>query len=127
MPNEPTAWELDRRFDRLDKTLEAGFRHIGARLDKMVTVDVFTVSQRSTEQRLASFESAVTAVESRCKDNRMYLQNEIDQVENRIDHVEDARAADRRMMVKAMVGAGATIAGTVLAFILSIIPGGISP
>lgn len=96
--SEPTAWELDRRFGRLEQSIEAGFRRMDERLDRMVTVDVFTLSQRGNEQRIAGIESDVAADRERCAKNREAL-------EQRIQSVEEVRRSDRRATVQAAVAA----------------------
>lgn len=78
---EPTNWELDRRFGRLETSLESGFRRMDERLDKMVTTDVFAINQQSTEARLTALAAEDKALEQK------------------VDRIEERRATDRRLMI----------------------------
>lgn len=99
---EPTNWELDRRFGRLEQSIEKGFSRIDARLDKVVTTEVFTIAQQHTENRMSQLGKEVAHVEQRCDDQSNRLQDEI-------GRVEEARAQDRRNIIRVAAGAGVSI------------------
>lgn len=71
--HEPTPWELDRRFDRLESTIESGFRRIDERLNQMVTADIFTLSQRANDERIADLKRELDELERNRKDDRRFV------------------------------------------------------
>lgn len=85
--NEPTTGELARRFDRLDSNIESGFRRIDERLDRMVSTDVFTMSQAAFTTRLDALTSKDAALEQK------------------LERVEEVRRTDRRALFTSAISA----------------------
>lgn len=59
MTTEPSAWELKRALEALDRGMRDGFAQANARLDKLVSQDAFQAEQRRVEDRLAALAVAV--------------------------------------------------------------------
>jgi hypothetical protein len=112
--DEPSTRELDRRFDRLERSITAGFDKIDARLDRMVSSEMFSMFQQNNEQRLTAVEKDATEVDGRCLARRDQLQSEIDQVER-------SRAEDRRMVIKSTVAFAATILAALISAVISVV------
>lgn len=112
--NEPTTGELARRFDRLDNSIESGFRRLDERLDKMVTTDVFTISQQSNETRIAQLGSAMAALEQKGADAHRQRQNEINEVRA-------SRDKDRRAAMTALGGAGVSLVVGVVGWLVDLL------
>lgn len=117
MTDEPTTRELDRMLGQLRAHIDRGFDKIDARLDRMITAETFAAHQRSAEQRMAAIEAGLSAAETRWGASRDHLQAEIDQVEQ-------GRATDRRMMIKATIAAAATLLAAVITIVAQLLTGG---
>lgn len=52
MADEPGGWELQRAVEKMGQDLTSGLAQINARLDKLVTTDVFAGEQRRVDDRL---------------------------------------------------------------------------
>lgn len=100
MPDEPTAGELARIGDRLRADMRDGFNSINARLDKLPSSELVTQLVANLEHRVREAESKVARVE---KD----AENKITRLEDDIKDERKARAADRRLVI------GAVLAGVV--------------
>lgn len=50
-PQEPGAWELQRRLDQIDSNQKAGFDRLDKRLDRLVTNDAFHAEQRRVDEK----------------------------------------------------------------------------
>jgi len=60
MPDEqPTNGELGRLIGSLQNRLDSRFGELNARLDKMVSLDVYTIQTTHMEQRLAGLQTAL--------------------------------------------------------------------
>lgn len=57
MADEPTNGELSRLIGLLDTRFQNGLGDINARLDKVVSLDVYTIQTSYLEQRLAALHS----------------------------------------------------------------------
>ncbi|MEU1015372.1 hypothetical protein [Streptomyces sp. NPDC005898] len=54
---EPTLWELHRAVSQLREDLRGDLARLAARLDHVVTEDVYRADQRGVEQRIARLET----------------------------------------------------------------------
>lgn len=71
MPEEPSNGELGRLIGSLQNRLDSRFGELNARLDKVVSLDVYTIQSTYVDQRLAQ------------------LQGDIQRVSDRYDQLED--------------------------------------
>lgn len=62
MPEEPSNGELGRLIAGLQSRLDSRFSELNSRLDKMVSVDVYTIQTTHIDQRLAHLQSDVQQV-----------------------------------------------------------------
>lgn len=90
---EPTPGELDRRLDRIDRNIEAGFAKIENKLTRMVTTKMFELAQANTQRQLDGLNDAQAAAERRWVESRDTLRDEIGQVEQQ--RADDRRASQR--------------------------------
>jgi hypothetical protein len=72
MADEPSNGELGRQIGSLQSLLDARFGELNSRLDKVVSLDVYTIQTTHVEQRLA------------------HLQADLQQVRTERDQLEDA-------------------------------------
>ncbi|MEV4741561.1 hypothetical protein [Streptomyces sp. NPDC049555] len=56
---EPTLWELHRAVSQLREDLRGDIAQLAARLDQVVTEDVYRADQRAVEQRISQVESGL--------------------------------------------------------------------
>lgn len=110
----PTNSELDRRFDRLENSINAGFARIDQQISSLVTHDMFALYQRSIEQRVATGEEYMGRL------NEQHVAD-IQSVRGEVDRVNQARGDDRRNLVKivatvavGLLGVMATLAAVIL-------------
>ncbi len=93
---EPTLWELHRAVSQLREDLRGDLAHLAARLDQVVTHDVYQADQRATLQRIDQLETSLTT-----------LRTEHEQYTERVDRQrrEDAAhaAATRRLVISAFI------------------------
>ncbi|WP_424216985.1 hypothetical protein ACN20G_33365 (plasmid) [Streptomyces sp. BI20] len=93
---EPTLWELHRAVQQLREDLRGDLAHLAARLDHVVTQDVYRADQRAVEQRIGQVEAGLAA-----------LRGEHDQAQDRGEALrrEDVTqaAATRRLVISAFV------------------------
>ncbi|MGG2460540.1 hypothetical protein ACO0M4_12075 [Streptomyces sp. RGM 3693] len=93
---EPTLWELHRAVSQLREDLRGDLAQLAARLDQVVTQDVYRADQRATEQRIGQLESSVAD-----------LRGEQEQAAGRWEQQrrEDQRQADamRRLVLSSFV------------------------
>ncbi|WP_399932140.1 hypothetical protein [Streptomyces kanamyceticus] len=59
---EPTLWELHRAVSQLREDLRGDLARLAARLDHVVTEDVYRADQRGVEQRITHLESGLGAL-----------------------------------------------------------------
>lgn len=64
MAEEPTNGELGRQIGTLHTLLDARFAELNSRLDKVVSLDVYTIQNNHVEQRLAFLGAEI----QRCSD-----------------------------------------------------------
>ncbi|MEV7684451.1 hypothetical protein [Streptomyces bungoensis] len=57
MTDEPSNGELGRLIGALRSTLDSRFSELNSRLDKMVSLDVYTIQNTHVEQRLAQLQT----------------------------------------------------------------------
>ncbi|WP_369387238.1 hypothetical protein AB5J72_06150 [Streptomyces sp. CG1] len=93
---EPTLWELHRAVSQLREDLRGDLAQLAARLDQVVTQDVYRADQRAVDQRISQIESGLAA-----------LRGEHDQSIERAEQLrrEDQAqaAATRRLVISAFV------------------------
>jgi hypothetical protein len=94
--SEPTLWELHRAVSQLREDLRGELAQLAARLDQVVTQDVYRADQRATEQRIGQVEAALAG-----------LRGEHDQITERADQQrreDQAQAtATRRLVISSFV------------------------
>ncbi|MGW0731712.1 hypothetical protein [Streptomyces sp. NPDC002851] len=59
---EPTLWELHRAVSQLREDLRGDLAQLAARLDQVVTVDVYRADRRAVEQRISQIESGLSGL-----------------------------------------------------------------
>ncbi|MGP4095487.1 hypothetical protein [Nonomuraea sp. KM90] len=85
--DEPTLGEVVRSLARIERDLGTRFDGITARLDRVITVELYEAHQKAVEQRFVAVESEATDLkEQRLRDD-------------------EKRTADRRMVVGALITA----------------------
>lgn len=84
MADEPTPWELHRTVEALRRTVEAGFNSMNARLDKVVTENLFQAYQQAVRREFDDHAAEIAALKAE-------RDAEIKQ-----------RAADRKLIVTAV-------------------------
>lgn len=62
MADEPTNGELGRQIGTLHTLLDARFSELNSRLDKVVSVDVYTIQTTHVDQRLAQLQADLQQV-----------------------------------------------------------------
>lgn len=62
MPDEPTNGELGRQIGTLHTLLDARLGELNARLDKFVSLDVYTIQTTHVDARLAQLQADVQQV-----------------------------------------------------------------
>lgn len=75
MADEPTNGELSRLIGQLDTRFHSRLSELHARLDKVVSLDVYTIQTTHMEQRLASLQADI----QRCKDANKTLEDQFEQ------------------------------------------------
>ncbi|MFE4869561.1 hypothetical protein [Streptomyces sp. NPDC056682] len=94
--SEPTLWELHRAVSQLREDLRGDLAQLAARLDQVVTQDVYRADQRATEQRMGQVEAGLAG-----------LRGEHDQIAERAEQQrrEDQAqaAATRRLVISSFV------------------------
>lgn len=75
MADEPTLGELGRLIGQLDQRFHSRFSELNARLDKVVSMDVYTIQTTHIEQRLAGLQSE----HQRCSDAISKLEDDFEQ------------------------------------------------
>lgn len=75
MPDEqPSNGELGRLIGALQSRLDSRFSELNARLDKVVSLDVYTIQTTYMEQRLAQLQADI----QRCADHYEQLENDFE-------------------------------------------------
>lgn len=75
MPDEqPTNGELGRLIGALQTRLDGRFSELNSRLDKMVSLDVYTIQTTHMEQRLANLQTEL----QRCVDANAKLEDDFE-------------------------------------------------
>lgn len=87
MPDEPTLGEVVRTLARIERDLGTRLDGITAQLNRVITIELYEAHQAAATQRFESVEGDVKEL----KDQR------------RLD--DDRRAADRRMVIGAVISA----------------------
>ena len=62
MPEDPSNGELGRLIGALQNRLDSRFGELNARLDKVVSLDVYTIQATHVDQRLSELQSAIAAI-----------------------------------------------------------------
>jgi hypothetical protein len=73
--DQPSNGELGRLIAGLESRLDTRFAELNSRLDKVVTLDVYTIQITHFEQRLAQLQSDV----QRCTDANAKLEDDFEQ------------------------------------------------
>ncbi|EST27387.1 hypothetical protein ACWDBP_44380 [Streptomyces sp. NPDC001233] len=88
---EPTLWELHRAVSQLREDLRGDLARLAARLDHVVTEDVYRADQRAFDQRISQIEAGLAG-----------LRDEHDQATERAEQQrreDQAQAAATRRLV----------------------------
>ncbi|GGX99734.1 hypothetical protein [Streptomyces fructofermentans] len=75
MAEEPSNGELGRLIGGLEARLDSRFGELNSRLDKVVSLDVYTIQSTYVEQRLAQLQSDI----QRCSDTTAQLEDALEQ------------------------------------------------
>jgi hypothetical protein len=75
VPDEPSNGELGRLIGALRSTLDSRFGELNARLDKVVSLDVYTIQTTYVDQRLSQLQTDV----QRLRDEREQLEHDFEQ------------------------------------------------
>lgn len=75
MPEEPSNGELGRLIGALQNRLDSRFGELNSRLDKVVSLDVYTIQTTYVEQRLSQLQSDL----QRCVDRYEQLEDAFEQ------------------------------------------------
>jgi hypothetical protein len=75
MPDEPSNGELGRLIGALQARLDSRFSELNSRLDKVVSLDVYTIQTTYVDQRLAQLQTEV----QRLRDEREQLEHDFEQ------------------------------------------------
>ncbi|MEU4999362.1 hypothetical protein [Streptomyces sp. NPDC021622] len=59
---EPTLWELHRAVSQLREDLRGDLAQLAARLDQVVTEDVYRADQRAVDQRISQIEAGLAGL-----------------------------------------------------------------
>jgi hypothetical protein len=71
---QPTNGELGRLIGSLQNRLDSRFGELNARLDKMVSLDVYTIQTTHMEQRLATLQTSL----QQCSDANAKLEDDFE-------------------------------------------------
>ncbi|MEU7158502.1 hypothetical protein [Streptomyces chrestomyceticus] len=93
---EPTLWELHRAVSQLREDLRGDLAQLAARLDHVVTEDVYRADQRVVEQRIGQVEAGLTALRS---EHEQVVERGVQQ--RREDQAQ--AAATRRLVISSFV------------------------
>ncbi|GHA01630.1 hypothetical protein GCM10010389_46270 [Streptomyces echinoruber] len=74
MADEPSNGELGRLIGQLRATMDSRFAELNSRLDKVVSLDVYTIQTTYVEQRLAQLQAEI----QRCVDNNAKLEDDFE-------------------------------------------------
>ncbi|MFE9812396.1 hypothetical protein [Streptomyces sp. NPDC005548] len=96
MADEPTNGELARRLDAGFDDLKEDMRTLAGRLDTKVDANLLALQQQAQDDRAAAVTARVTAIEEARERETQIKQQEQREMENR-------RAADKRLMLTALV------------------------
>ncbi|WP_262059653.1 hypothetical protein [Streptomyces sp. STR69] len=75
MAEEPSNGELGRQIGALQATLSSRFSELNQRLDRMVSLDVYTVQTTYVDQRLAQLQADI----QRCASENAKLEDDFEQ------------------------------------------------
>lgn len=89
MADEPSNGELGRLIAGLEARIGTSFAELNSRLDKVVTLDVYTIQVTHFEQRLAQLQSDL----QRCADANAKLEDDFEQYQRA---ERDRREAERQ-------------------------------
>lgn len=109
----PTNSELDRRFNRLENSIDTWAARIDQHIAKMVTVDVFAMFREAMEQRVAAAEERQNTLGSKHDRDIADVRNDLERSEQQRD---EQRDADRRNTNKIV----ATVAIGILSVVVAL-------
>lgn len=84
MPDEPTPWELHRSMQDLRRSVESGFASLNARLDRVVSNELFQAYQQTVQRQFDDHEREIAS---------MRAERETEKTQ---------RASDRKLIVTAV-------------------------
>lgn len=64
MPDEPTPWELHRSMEGLRRSVEGGFNALNARLDRVVSGDLFQAYQQAVQRQFDDHERDIAGIKA---------------------------------------------------------------
>ena len=89
MADELSNGELGRQIGALQQLISTRFAELNSRLDKVVSLDVYTIQSTHVDQRLAQLQSDI----QQCRDSGDQLEHEFEQYQIR---ERDRREAERQ-------------------------------
>lgn len=81
MPDAPTPWELQRTLAAIREDMREGFKGLNQRLDRNVSVELFSAFQEAVQAKFADTEKDIAAIQAareaetkqRASDRRLIL------------------------------------------------------
>lgn len=93
---EPTLWELHRAVSQLREDLRGDLAQLAARLDQVVTQDVYRADQRALNQRISQLEAGLSGL-------RGEHDQGLDRSEQQRREDQAQAAATRRLVISSFV------------------------
>lgn len=109
MAEEPSNGELGRLIGMLQTRLDNRFGELNARLDKVVSLDVYTIQSTHVEQRLAQLGTEI----QRCSDANAKLEDDFEQYQR--DEAKRREEERQKRLYSAIVPVFATVVSSAIA------------
>lgn len=93
---EPTLWELHRAVSQLREDLRGDLAQLAARLDQVVTQDVYRADQRAVDQRISQVEAGLSGL-------RGEHDQSLERAEQQRREDQAQAAATRRLVISSFV------------------------
>lgn len=106
---EPSNGELGRLIGMLQTRLDSRFGELNARLDKVVSLDVYTIQSTHVEQRLAQLQTDI----QRCSDANAKLEDDFEQYQR--DEAKRREEERQKRLYSAIIPVFATVVSSAIA------------
>ncbi|RCV53464.1 hypothetical protein [Marinitenerispora sediminis] len=107
MADEPSVWELHRTMTDMRGDLKDGLAQINARLDRVVSNELFASYQSAVDRRFGELEKDVAALQEQHRGDvdrlRADVSAQVSAVETRQHAADERRAGDRRLVFTALI------------------------